>query len=47
MREKKLPNFLLIGTAKSGTTSLFNYLDEHPKFLRLSTTKPGKNHFNN
>jgi len=26
-----LPNFLIIGTAKAGTTSLNNYLDEHPQ----------------
>jgi hypothetical protein len=25
-----LPNFMIIGTAKGGTTSLFNYLTEHP-----------------
>jgi hypothetical protein len=25
-----LPNFLVIGAAKSGTTSLFRYLDQHP-----------------
>lgn len=26
-----LPNFLIIGAAKSGTTSLFNYLGQHPQ----------------
>lgn len=26
----KLPNFLIIGAAKSGTTSLYHYLDQHP-----------------
>lgn len=27
---KLLPNFLIVGAAKSGTTSLFNYLNQHP-----------------
>ncbi len=32
MRESKmLPNFLIVGAAKSGTTSLFRYLDLHPQ----------------
>src|SRR4051794_18123673 len=26
-----LPNFLIIGAAKSGTTSLWSYVDEHPQ----------------
>lgn len=26
-----LPNFLIIGVAKAGTTSLFRYLDQHPQ----------------
>jgi hypothetical protein len=26
-----LPNFLVIGAAKAGTTSLYHYLDEHPQ----------------
>lgn len=29
-RWRRLPNFLLIGAQKSGTTSLFHYLTEHP-----------------
>jgi len=28
---KKLPNFLIVGAAKSGTTSLYYYLKEHPE----------------
>jgi len=24
------PNFLIVGAAKSGTTSLFHYLNQHP-----------------
>ncbi len=26
-----LPNFLIIGVQKAGTTSIYNYLDEHPQ----------------
>ena len=26
-----LPNFLIVGAAKSGTTSLYYYLQEHPE----------------
>ena len=26
-----LPNFMIIGVAKAGTTSLFHYLDQHPQ----------------
>ena len=28
---KKLPNFIIIGAGKCGTTSLHNYLDQHPE----------------
>ncbi len=27
----KLPNFLLVGTAKAGTTSVYRYLEQHPE----------------
>lgn len=30
---RRLPNFIMIGAQKSGTTSLFAYLTEHPKVL--------------
>lgn len=30
MKTKMLPNFLIIGAAKSGTSSLFRYLESHP-----------------
>lgn len=33
-----LPNFIIIGAAKSGTTSLYNYLKQHPS-IYLSPTK--------
>ena len=29
--ENKLPDFIIIGAARSGTTSLFYYLEQHPK----------------
>ena len=33
-----LPTFLIIGTMKGGTTSLYNYLRGHPQVF-MSTTK--------
>ena len=30
MDKKVKPNFLIVGAAKSGTTSLFHYLNQHP-----------------
>ncbi len=30
MEKRKLPDFLIAGSAKSGTTSLFHYLNQHP-----------------
>jgi len=35
---KRLPNFLIIGAAKSGTTSICAYLEQHPE-IYLSSTK--------
>jgi len=29
------PDFLVVGAAKSGTTSLFHYLNQHPKIVGL------------
>ena len=31
MASHKKPNFLVVGAAKSGTTSIFNYLNQHPE----------------
>src|SRR5574342_495098 len=28
-----LPNFIMIGVAKAGTTSFFHYLDQHPQIF--------------
>ena len=30
-RSARLPNFIVIGAMKSGTTSLFHYLQAHPQ----------------
>lgn len=36
----KLPNFLILGAAKSGTTSLAEYLDQHPEVFFCPTKEP-------
>ncbi len=33
-RSRSLPNFIIIGAQKSGTTSLFHYLGQHPQLLQ-------------
>jgi Sulfotransferase family len=35
-----MPNFLIIGTAKSGTTALYNYLKQHPQVYMSSVKEP-------
>lgn len=35
-----LPNFLLIGAMKSGTTSLYNYLKQHPEIYMSPVKEP-------
>ncbi len=35
-----LPNFYIAGTPKSGTTSLYNYLNEHPEVFMCSVKEP-------
>ena len=37
---EKLPNFLLVGAAKSGTTSLYFYLDQHPEIYMSPVKEP-------
>ncbi|MGB3300299.1 MAG: sulfotransferase domain-containing protein [Phormidesmis sp.] len=32
-RKRFLPNFIIIGAQKSGTSSLFNYLNQHPRLV--------------
>lgn len=34
------PNFLIVGAAKSGTTSIFHYLKEHPEIFMPSVKEP-------
>ncbi len=34
------PNFLIIGVGKCGTTSLYNYLSQHPQFLPAIAKEP-------
>lgn len=35
-----MPNFLIIGAAKAGTTSLYYYLDQHPEVFMSKTKEP-------
>ena len=39
--KNKLPNFLIVGAAKSGTSSLHNYLNQHPEVFMPSYNKEG------
>jgi hypothetical protein len=36
----RMPDFFLIGAAKSGTTSLWNYLDQHPGIFMCKPKEP-------
>jgi len=36
----KLPNFLIVGAPKSGTTSLYYYLKEHPEIYMSKLKEP-------
>ncbi len=36
----KLPNFLIVGAAKAGTTSLYHYLEEHPEIFMSPLKEP-------
>jgi hypothetical protein len=40
MSDTAIPNFLIIGGAKSGTTSLWNYLKQHPQIYLLPEKEP-------
>ncbi len=40
MKKDKLPNFLVVGAAKSGTTSLYYYLEEHPEIFMSKLKEP-------
>ena len=39
--KNKLPNFLIVGAAKSGTSSLHNYLNQHPEVFMPSYNNEG------
>jgi len=39
--KNKLPNFLIVGAAKCGTSSLHNYLNQHPEVFMPSYNKEG------
>ena len=41
MMGNKLPNFLIVGAAKSGTSSLHNYLNQHPDVFMPSYNSEG------
>ncbi|MBA2671856.1 MAG: sulfotransferase [Gemmatimonadetes bacterium] len=36
-----LPNFLMIGAQKSGTTAIYAYLDQHPEIFMSENKEPG------
>ncbi len=36
-----LPNFLIVGAQKAGTTALYHYLDQHPQIYMSSEKEPG------
>ncbi|MDR4507108.1 MAG: sulfotransferase [Candidatus Brocadiaceae bacterium] len=38
--KEKLPNFLIVGTLKAGTTSLYNYLKQHPQVYMSHIKEP-------
>jgi len=40
MNVSQMPTFLLIGAAKSGTTSLYHYLDQHPDIFMSPVKEP-------
>ncbi len=37
---KRLPNFFIVGAAKSGTTSLYHYLKQHPEIYMSPVKEP-------
>jgi hypothetical protein len=40
MMSKKLPNFLIVGAAKCGTSSLHKYLEQHPEIFMSKVKEP-------
>ena len=39
--ERAMPHFIVIGAQKSGTSSMFSYLKQHPQILRPIFKEPG------
>jgi len=40
-KREKLPNFFIVGAAKSGTTSLYHHLCQHPDIFMSPVKEPG------
>jgi len=40
-KREKLPNFFIVGAAKSGTTSLYHHLCQHPDIFMSPAKEPG------
>lgn len=40
LKEINLPNFFILGAAKSGTTSLYHYLNQHPEIFMSRVKEP-------
>ena len=41
INDMTLPNFLIFGVAKAGTTSLYKYIEQHPEVYMSSFKEPG------
>lgn len=41
MKIENWPNFIIVGSGKSGSTSLYNYLDQHPEIFMSRVKEPG------
>jgi len=39
-KNKHMPDFFVLGTAKSGTTSLYHYLRQHPQVVKSTSKEP-------
>lgn len=39
---KVLPNFLIVGASKSGTSSIYHYLRQHPEIFLSDIQKEGR-----
>ncbi|MEQ6167979.1 sulfotransferase [Ekhidna sp. MALMAid0563] len=41
MKIENWPNFIIVGSGKSGSTSLYNYLSQHPEIFTSRVKEPG------